>query len=189
MFSIGRHPSKPPQDVIDMLFACHDRIRRLGLLAGRLPRAQDVARTEVEQAARELLAYFGLALPLHVADEDLSIRPRLHEVASSEEVREALAKMTEQHEAIDATLASLMPHWEILRGDGSRLASMPASFTEDSRVLREALEGHLAMEEETVFPAMRRDLSAESEAVILREMRERRLLHGLEMPTADPASS
>jgi iron-sulfur cluster repair protein YtfE (RIC family) len=97
--------------------------------------------------------------------------------------------MTEQHMEIDALLAVLLPQWEMLRADGSRLGWMPADFERDSEKLQEVLESHLSMEEETVFPAMRRDLSAESEAVILREMRERRALRGLEMPAVEEAVS
>jgi iron-sulfur cluster repair protein YtfE (RIC family) len=189
MFQIKRHKAIAPDDVIDSLFACHDRIRRLSQLAARLPRAHDAPAVDVEEAARSLLAYFRHALPMHIADEDLSIRPRLHEVSTSEDVRDAIAMMSDQHEQIDETLSVLLPQWELLRADGSRLSWMPGEFRKDSEKLRQQLDGHLAMEEETVFPAMRRDLSAESEAVILREMRERRALRGLETPHAEEAAS
>jgi hemerythrin-like domain-containing protein len=189
MFQIKTHISPAPQDVMDMLFACHDRIRRLARLAARLASARDSQVDDIEEAARSLLAYFRHALPTHVADEDLSIRPRLHEVSASEDVREAIARMSDQHEQIDEILSALMPQWEMLLADGSRLSWMPLDFRRDSEKFLSTFEAHLTLEEETVFPAMRRDLSADSEAVILREMRERRTLRGVELHSVEDAYS
>lgn len=174
MTTLRRKPQELPTDVIDMLFACHERIRRMARLAERLSTAFDSPAEEVQEAASALGGYFRNALPHHVADEDLSIRPRLHEIELPEEVRDALSDMSAQHEEIDQLVADLLPLWDALVRDGSRLPAMPALMAASSSRLRELLDTHLYVEEETVFPAMRKYLSSESEAVILREMRQRR---------------
>ena len=90
------------------------------------------------------------------------------------ETREALAQMSEQHVRFERELEDVLPLWEALARDGSRLAAMPSWFGAVATRLREELEEHLALEEETIYPAVRHYLSADSEAVILREMRGRR---------------
>ncbi|MBI5533310.1 MAG: hemerythrin domain-containing protein [Deltaproteobacteria bacterium] len=183
--TIRKRREEPPADVIDLLFACHERIRRLSRLAQRLTGAHGSPLGEVQEAAGSLLRYFRHALPLHVADEDLTIRPRLHEIELDAEVRDALERMSSEHVSIDGLLASLMPCWERLASDGSLLGEMPQGWVEDSRMLREQLDSHLAMEEETIFPALRRYLSADSEWVIWREIRERRSKSSNEVQLAD----
>jgi iron-sulfur cluster repair protein YtfE (RIC family) len=163
-----------PEDVLDMLFDCHDRIRAFVRLASRLPDAAGATIGDIAGAAESLRRYFTVAMPLHVADEDLSIRPRLHEVSLPQEVRDALAAMSEQHAEIEQMLAALVPMWGSLSRRPARLAFVAASLRERTAALGAALEEHLRVEEETVFPAMRRYLSNESEEVIFREMRARR---------------
>jgi iron-sulfur cluster repair protein YtfE (RIC family) len=172
--TLRTRPQRPPADVIEMLFACHDRIRRLCSLAERLSLSVGAPAAEVSDAARSLIAYFTKALPKHVADEDFTIAPRLHEAAVTQVVRDALSSMSEQHEQIDALLDSLLPRWRQLADHGALLALMPPEFARASEALRKKMEAHLSLEEETIFPAMRRYLSPDSEGAILREMRERR---------------
>jgi len=174
MTTLRKKPQELPTDVIDMLFACHERIRRMARLAERLSTAHESPAEEVQEAASALAGYFRNALPHHVADEDLSIRPRLHEIELPEDVRDALTDMSNQHEEIDELLADLLPLWDVLIRDGSRLPDMPALMEASSTRLRVLLDAHLYVEEETIFPAMRKYLSSESESVILREMRMRR---------------
>lgn len=183
--TIRKRREEPPADVIDLLFACHERIRRLSRLAQRLTSAHGSPVSEVQEAADSLLRYFRHALPLHVADEDLTIRPRLHEIELEPEVRDALERMSAEHESIDRLLALLMPCWEKLASDGSLLGEMPLPWADHSRMLREQLDSHLSMEEETIFPALRRYLSADSESVIWREIRERRSKSSKEVQAAD----
>ncbi len=167
-------PGEQPVDVIETLFACHDRMRRAARHAERLATDVGVPEREVQEGAASLVAYFRVALPQHQADEDLSIRPRLHELDVPLETREALAQMSEQHVRFERDLEDVLPLWEALARDGSRLAAMPSWFVTVTTRLREELEAHLALEEETIYPAVRHYLSADSEAAILREMRGRR---------------
>jgi hemerythrin-like domain-containing protein len=178
--TIRKQPQLAPADVIDQLFACHGRIRSFARVAERLAADSDATPAQSQQAAQSLLEYFLRALPLHVADEDLSIRPRLHEVELPEEVREAMSQMSAQHIQIDLQVAALLSCWETVSSDPAQLAAMPADFVRGARRLRQSLEAHLALEEETIFPAMRRYLSSDSESVIAREMRERRTRSAIE---------
>ena len=185
--TLRKQRQEPPADVIDMLFACHDRIRRLARLAERVSGAHDFPAIEIQQAAYSLVRYFRHALPLHAQDEDLTLRPRLHEIELGKDVREALVRMSDEHDVIDRLLEPLFPCWEKLASDGSALSRMPSGFAADATRLRKQLDAHLALEEETIFPALRRYLSADSEAVIAREMRARRAGSGPEVRLADEA--
>lgn len=167
----------PPETTVDLLLACHARIRHFTLLARKLATA-DAPDEQLADAARALCRYFGRALPLHSQDEDLSVRPRLetHGVA----VRYADA-MTAQHEDIHRLLDQLLVIWELV-AEGPGLRNAYRDKLEDrSRRLAELFERHLAMEEEHVFPALREVLTPEQDQAIVREMRARR--------EAEPASS
>src|SRR6516164_5551174 len=70
-------PSKENSDIVDLLSECHDRIRAFTGLAGRLASSGSVSDNEIRDAAGQLVRYFSESLPLHVADEEESILPRL----------------------------------------------------------------------------------------------------------------
>ena len=83
-----------PDDPVDLLLACHMRIRHFGQLASALPGAQEAGAADVIDAAQRLHRYFTVALPLHVADEDESVRPRLDAHAPPPGLRDAMEAMT-----------------------------------------------------------------------------------------------
>jgi hypothetical protein len=70
-------PQKEISDIVDLLLECHERIRSFIGLAGRLANCGPVSDTEVSDAAARVVRYFSESLPLHVADEEESILPRL----------------------------------------------------------------------------------------------------------------
>src|SRR4051812_30710357 len=80
-----RRPAGEP--LLAALLDCHSRIRRFSTLAIRLAEA-DAPPNEIAETAAAVHRYFTVALPLHAADEDLSIAPRLAVVAP--ELRELL---------------------------------------------------------------------------------------------------
>jgi hypothetical protein len=93
-------------DVVDALLECHERIRRFAALAVTLAEARAPGAEEVREAAGQVRRYFLEALPLHVADEDESIVPRLR--GRDAEVDAALATMSAEHEGHRAPLAELV---------------------------------------------------------------------------------
>jgi iron-sulfur cluster repair protein YtfE (RIC family) len=111
--------------------------------------------------------YFTQALPLHVADEEQSLAPRLRRFAP--EAAAALDAMEREHRAHDEVLARLIPAWEALRADpGVRRETLA-----DARRLQAQLEEHLAVEERLIIPAIAR-LPADEASAIIAELRARR---------------
>jgi hypothetical protein len=157
----ARSPREPT--VAELLLECHARIRAFTQLAVQLP-APDAPDAEIADAAARVHRYFTQALPLHVADEELSIAPRLRLL-----VPDALAAMEREHRAHEELLASLVPAWAALREhpDGRRATHAPAAR------LQSVLEEHLAAEERLVIPALAR-LPAVELGAIAAEMRRRR---------------
>ena len=169
--------SPPPENTVDLLLACHERIRHFTVLAQKLATAE-ASDEQLANGARALCRYFGRALPLHSQDEDLSVRPRLD--AHGVMIRQAEA-MSAQHEDIHELLDHLLVIWELVaEGPGLRNAYRN-KLEERTRRLAELFEVHLEMEEEHVFPALREVLTPAEDRAIVREMRARR--------EAEPASS
>jgi iron-sulfur cluster repair protein YtfE (RIC family) len=166
--SLLRTGAKPPaeQTPASLILECHARIRSFAAIAVRLA-GEDAPEAELCEAATGVHRYFTQALPRHVADEELSVAPRLRQFAP--ETGDALAAMEREHRAHEELLARLIPAWESLRADPG-----PRRFTlADATRLQAALEEHLAAEERLVVPALVRLPGAESDAIV-EELRQRR---------------
>jgi iron-sulfur cluster repair protein YtfE (RIC family) len=150
-------------DVVDALLACHRRIRSFLALAARVGQGGDPAQ-QVAEACAQIGRYFREAMPLHVADEEESILPRL--VGRAGAVDDALAAMQEQHTAHEAHLAELAA---AVADPGAR-----AGVAAAAAALEQVLAPHLDLEEDIIFPGIRRLLSARELADIAAEMRARR---------------
>src|SRR5688572_12280939 len=99
-------PLKEPEDIVDMMLECHDRIRSFAALACRLANASEPSQDEIRDAAARVSRYFTEALPLHVADEEQSIVPRL--TGKNPEVDSVLQKMHGEHLDHEAKLTTLV---------------------------------------------------------------------------------
>lgn len=168
---IGARPSVEPPSLVDRLAACHQRIRHFASLACEIGRRREVSTAEIVDACERVARYFREALPLHVADEDESIAPRLRLVSPL--LADALDTATSDHRRhthpLDALLDAL--------GEVAQAPSDEAARERLSAVagpLRDDLLEHLALEETVIFPAIRAHLTGEHEDTILRELRARR---------------
>ncbi|MGH9393327.1 MAG: hemerythrin domain-containing protein [Terriglobales bacterium] len=159
------------QDAIELLLSCHQRIRHFTRLAVLLSQAPATA-AEVAQAALAVHRYYSQALPLHEADENESVYPRLRAAAPPAELAAANQAMVDQHRALDANIARLLPLWTAIAAAPARAAEARAGAEQ----LQEAWDEHLELEERCVFPALREWLSPLDLEAIRREMRERRAL-------------
>ena len=172
-------PSQPTteQDAVDMLLACHSRIRNFTAIAERIAEVgQNAAPAEVANAAEAVHRYYTVALPLHEADENETVYPRLRQAMTDAGApAEAVEAMVEQHGPIDDLIAELVPLWERLKSTPDQLPSVAADMTAKCARLRRLWNEHLALEEETVFPAIRRYLDAAALGEMREEMRARRL--------------
>ncbi len=165
----SRDPAHDETNVIGRLESCHARIRHFLDVAARLPNA-DAPAAEVAEAAQNLARYFSVGFPLHAADEDDSLLPRLRLCSPS--VASAVDRMAQEHHELETLLSSLLPVWRgAAAWPGCRQQLLTAEPIRQD--LDELLRGHLALEEAEVFPAVTR-LSAAHQADLIQEMRQRR---------------
>jgi len=165
-----------PEDAVDLLIGCHDRIRHFTGVAVKLAHAQSAAPEEIRQAAAGAHRYYTVSLPLHEADEEETLRPRL-EAICDKKLRHALVAMSDQHMAIDEVLERLLPLLLMVQNNPDALSAAGAEMCAISKALDEMFRAHLQMEEEVIFPAIRTALADAEQAEMLREMQQRRT-HG-----------
>jgi len=165
-------PLNEPSDIVDLLKECHERIRTFIGLAVRLAKAEGIPDTEIRDAAARVTRYFSEALPLHVADEEESILPRLR--GKTAELDASLSEMREEHREHDPQVESLLNLCRTLRETPGRLNELrPKLLACATRLEREFLS-HLDKEENVILPAIRQLSSTEERDVMLRELRGRR---------------
>lgn len=167
--TIGRTQKK--HDLVDALLECHERIRRFTELARELGARSDLPTSEVRDTCERCARYFTDALPLHVADEEQSLVPRL--AGLSREVDEALATMETQHREHQEGLSRTLRALEGLRAapsDPERRAELHTAAS----ALSAEFTLHLAMEETVLFPAIRTRLPIATQELIAGEVRARR---------------
>jgi hemerythrin-like domain-containing protein len=165
--TLGKRSLEEPT-LRDMLADCHERIRKFCALAKRL--AEGGPREQIRDAAAQLCRYFGIALPLHIRDEDESIRPRLERLGDPVLSR-ALEAMTHEHVAADVALAELLEEWDAIArepSDARCFATYKPILWLDRHLL-----AHLQDEEARIFAALQR-LPQTQGAAIVAEMKARR---------------
>lgn len=169
LVSLGRTPRR--EGLVDLLLACHARIRSFSAMAERLgDAALDDAR--VAEACDAVARYFRDALPLHARDEEESLLPRL--AGRDAALDAALGRMRDEHADHAAALRDLLVRCEALRASPGDLARR-IELALAARDLREAFEPHLAREEREVFPAAEALLTDDERREAMAEIRARRV--------------
>jgi iron-sulfur cluster repair protein YtfE (RIC family) len=166
-------PNDKTEDAVDLLTGCHQRIRHFTEVAVKLAHAQGATPNEITDTAGAVHCYYSVSLPLHEADEDQTLRPRLSAVAN-QQVQQALVAMGDQHQAIDELLERLLPLLVMVRNNPDSLHPAGAEMCSITKALDEIFHAHLQMEEEVIFPAIRQVLPDSAQADMLREMQARR---------------
>jgi iron-sulfur cluster repair protein YtfE (RIC family) len=161
------------ETAVDLLVGCHDRIRHFTAVVSKLAHAEGTALPEISTAAQSAYRYFSISLPLHEADEEESLRPRLHGVGDTR-VTGALDAMTHQHHAIDDLVERMLPLLTLVSSNPGKLPEVHGELCTIAKALGEAFQGHLDLEENILFPAIESELSADSQSGMLREMQQRR---------------
>lgn len=162
------------EDAITLLLGCHGRIRHFTEVALRLAGSANASAGELSSAAQGVLRYYTIALPLHEADENDSIYPRLHKLLPPGHLAEANEAMVEQHKGIDALIAQLVPMWRQVEAGEGTAAAFRKELLERTSALQNLWQSHLQLEEEQVVPAMREFLRPADLREIEGEMRARR---------------
>jgi hypothetical protein len=159
------------RDVVEVLLEAHVEVRQV------VSRAESLASGNATAGAREtaesISDYVEWMMPMHCADEDGSLAPRLkgrHHV-----VDEALLQMNRHHLALEAPLARLRLLCSMLARDISRLHALRFELGAAASDLKARLTEHHAFEESAIFPALKRLLYVDELESIGLEMRQRRL--------------
>jgi hemerythrin-like domain-containing protein len=166
-------PRTANEDVVDLLLECHGRMRKFLVLARRLAEAADAPAAELRDTARQIGRYFSEAFPLHVADEDDALAPRL--AGKSREVDRALAAMAADHQEHEPSVARLVALCQAIGDDPAQLAAVAGELARVAADLATALESHLELEERAIFPHVRQLPTADQDAIraALRDRRAR----------------
>jgi hemerythrin-like domain-containing protein len=168
---IGRGPKvTEAQDPATLLASCHGKIRELVRIAAVLADERELPEDEVREAARRLRRYFTLALPLHEADEEKTLAPRLRGLDGT--LAGELEAMEREHATLDALLAGLLPHWRTLEDTPAERRALLGVLAA-GRPLAELFETHLEVEELLLFPRIA-ELGTDARAEMAVEIRARR---------------
>ena len=157
-------------DVVEVLLGAHIETRHTLTMADSL--AQGSATPAAQALAAQVADYPEWLLPLHEADEDESLAPRLR--GKHPVVDEALINMHRQHLALQGPLARLKLLCRQVAGDMSRLHALRFELSAAVGDLRARLKDHEAMEESIIFPALKRTLYVDELDSISDEMKARR---------------
>jgi len=171
-FQVGRR-EEGVDGVEPALLDCHGRIRNLTAVAARLGSGIEAADDEIIEAATRVSRYFSESLPLHEADEEESLRPRL--AGRSSEVDAALDAMTTQHGELHPLVDELVEITAAVAADPRRRAdpALMERLAEVVAVLEGMWDRHLDLEESVLFPAVTA-LDDATQTEIRAEMRARR---------------
>jgi hemerythrin-like domain-containing protein len=181
--TIGQRPDHTFSEPLGLLSDCHRRIETfLHILIAIVREVDGGALTDADAAQlQSALNYFAEAAPVHTADEERSLFPRLRQCADPEMDRTlervALLEMDHRQAAPHhAAIDRLVRQW--IEADGLHAEDANA-LRGHLMVLRGLYEAHIATEDREVFPAAARLLSTRAIDEIGREMKARRLVRAL----------
>ncbi|MBY0339574.1 MAG: hemerythrin domain-containing protein [Rhodocyclaceae bacterium] len=153
---------------LELLYACHDKVRRFTRLAGQLGThvVTQGADAQARDAATQILRYFELALPNHHADEETDVFPALRSL-DDPAVSAAIAALEQEHGVLHRMWDEMAP-WlrRIVEGEAEPAPECLPRFVA-------AYAAHAEREEREVFSAIERLPAAVVDAIALR-MRTRR---------------
>jgi iron-sulfur cluster repair protein YtfE (RIC family) len=167
--------SSTSETALDMLVGCHERIRHFSSMARKLAHAHEADAQQVQSAAEAAHRYFTVALPLHEADENESLHPRLKRaVPVGDLAGPAADAMVDQHHAIDELLERLLPLLQLLERNPAKQPEVAGEMCSITSRLDELFREHLELEEKVVFPAISASLTEADRQSPVAEMQARR---------------
>ena len=135
-------------DPIELLQACHDKVRRFAGLTVRLRAhlADRGADDQAQEAAKSILRYFDLAAPLHHEDEDMDLFPALRALGHTD-LNARIDELQAQHDSLGRLWQALRP-W-LMAVSAGQTHEIPAE-ADDFAI---AYPTHAAREESEIYPA------------------------------------
>lgn len=190
-----RDPAAPQADhdaPFEWLRACHDRVERMVDLLQRLHvylEQRAAVDRQAQEAVQQVLRYFDLAAPLHHEDEERHVFPRLLASADAALVA-AVTRLQADHGAMAADWPAVRA-WLQRVMDAPLGASWTTSADEAALLQRFAgrYEAHIALEEQTVFPAAQACMDEAALRAMGDDMMRRRAIGGAASPQARPSDA
>src|SRR5262245_23544059 len=162
---------RTPEGLVDLLLECHQRIRHFTQLAERIGQESALPDAERRDACARCRHYFVEALPLHVADEEHGLLPRLRgRDAALDAALTAMHLEHEQHEPLLARLLDLLDRVAAAPQDPALRETLASAAAR----LATALAHHLAQEEDVIFPKVNEWMSLTDQDAVIAELRARR---------------
>jgi hemerythrin-like domain-containing protein len=168
LLSLGKRA--PQGGIVDLLLECHERIRYFSALALAIGE-RDASDEERRDACLRCRRYFTEALPLHVADEEESLLPRLRQAEA--ELDAALIAMQTEHGEHTELLAALIIALDTLIAAPADESARRGLARVAARVA-DAFQRHLAAEEARIIPKIPVLLTPQEQARVVAELRARR---------------
>jgi len=165
------HKTAAADSAVALLHACHSNIRRFLATARVLASATATTEEDIAATSLSVSRYFREALPLHVADEEESVAPRLSRTDAATVA--TVARLRGEHASHHALVADVTNLCDELAKSPARRAELAPRLGAAAADLSQLLESHLQWEEEALFPLMPQ-LGADHHLAILSEMRRRR---------------
>ena len=133
---------------IELLQACHDKVRRFAGLTLRLRThlAEHGPDAQAQEAATSILRYFDMAAPLHHDDEDLDLFPALRALGQAD-LNASISELEAQHEPLGQLWQALRP-WLT-----ATAAGQPCEVPSEADDFAVAYPAHAAREETEIYPA------------------------------------
>ncbi|KIA79030.1 hemerythrin domain-containing protein [Chromobacterium amazonense] len=154
--TMGANPSPSFDQPLEMLLACHDKIRRFCDLLDKLP--PYIEENGVDEAARntidDVVRYFDIAGPSHHTDEEEELFPLIEERIPTAASR--LEQLSAEHGYLHSCWNAIRDDLVALR-DGRIKQISKNELQEFARQYRD----HAATEEAWLFPAAASTLSPE----------------------------
>jgi hemerythrin-like domain-containing protein len=141
-------------DPIELLLACHDKVRRFAGLCLRLrdhlaeadQQASTQADSQAQEAAQSILRYFDVAAPLHHEDEERDLFPALHSLQRPI-LNACMADLQAEHETLTSQWRAVRVWLQAVQaGQGNAPPPEMALFVQ-------AYLAHAQREEDEVYPA------------------------------------
>lgn len=135
-------------DPIELLLACHDKVRRFATLALKLRDhlTQVGPDPQAQEAAQSILRYFEMAAPLHHQDEELDLFPALRTLKQSA-LTASIDTLDAEHAELGALWGALQP-W--LR---DTVAGRPTGTPPEVDDFARRYTAHAQREEVEVYPS------------------------------------
>src|ERR1044072_6324138 len=175
---IGQKPSPTLQQPLEVLSDCHRRVESFlhGLLLVTEQAKGGKLNLRQGEALETGLRYFRDAAPKHTADEEDSLFPRMRQLGDGA-TRDALDKI----EALESDHQRAKHGHEIVEELGHRWLADGHLSPEEAECLLDTLyelqalyEGHIAIEDNEIFPVARQVLDCEALSAVGCEMAVRR---------------